>query len=678
MADPTQNENVPTYIRPKEFLYETPTPSVSNNSGGKPVRFECPTCSKKFTEFGESVCPDDGSALEVIDTIIGTCFAGRYQILELLGRGGMSTVYKAEHLFMSKTVAVKILHSHLEVQSQTVRRFQQEAKAAGALSHPSIVSVRDFGLTEDGRMFLIMDCVEGKSLAAEIKERGTIPVAELVSWILDILDGLEHAHSKGVVHRDLKPGNIVLSEDKDGVKKPKIVDFGIAKLTSGVDDQHLTSTGEIFGSPLYMSPEQCSGQMLDGRSDVYSMGCVMYEALTGEAPFVGDSALLTMNMQLSSVPESMRTKKHDIPIWLNEIVLKALEKNPKDRIQSAHSFKEALIEGQSQGTSAKLTGYHALVARTARRSKKVLRTLQLHTLTAVATVSILAIIFGVAYQINDSFRKTIDYPIRSLLFSFHFERAAHLLTAGKCAEAVSEFDTAYKNANTRKQKISTLDKMAEAYDGSGEYLKADEVRKTKLKVRKEMFAEGVGLSEEEFTSSKVRLYQMPDPKNSEQAVYQSYLLHHEGSAALKQGDFELANKLFSKAVLYREKWVPEDRIPIVDLRVMIGTANAMNGKVEEAERQWTAADEFMKRYHLPLNSAYVFIPQNLARVQQLKKNNAQAKKLFSQGLDSAKQLKDPKLLKRAYEEYLGFLRATKDRQDLAAIESEYNARYSNR
>ncbi|CAN5319740.1 hypothetical protein BH10CYA1_BH10CYA1_29210 [soil metagenome] len=268
------------------------------------------------------------------DDILG----GRYRVISLLGRGGMGVVYKVEQIFLGKELALKTIDRHL-MSDITVRRFKAEARAAFAVDHPNIVSVHDFGLFEDETPFLVMEIVQGETLSDRLK-RGTLSVEEAIPIYIQVCFGLAHAHESGVVHRDIKPSNIMLLTDvPEGIETGvKILDFGIAKLaqSEGGEVQALTRTGEIFGSPLYMSPEQCSGGKVDHRADVYSLGCVIFESMTGTPPFIGENALLTMMMHQTAPIPTLKEGSlgAEFPPELERVVSLMLAKNPDDRYQN--------------------------------------------------------------------------------------------------------------------------------------------------------------------------------------------------------------------------------------------------------------------------------------------------------------------------------------------------------
>ncbi|HEY9787814.1 MAG TPA: protein kinase [Candidatus Obscuribacterales bacterium] len=276
----------------------------------------------------------------------GTRLDERYVIECPLGEGGMSIVYQARHLLMGKKVALKMLRNRLAKDSLAVRRFQHEAKAAGALTHPNLVSIFDFGITRQGRPYLVMDFVDGLSLEDYMSREETVDVGRCLKIFAQVCDALWAAHEKGVLHRDLKPSNIMLIENADGSDLVKLLDFGIAKCLDEEMNPRLTQTGELFGTPLYMSPEHCRGLSVDARSDIYSLGCVIYETISGEPPFTGESLLDVLNKQVNDAPSRLPLLKPGkiIPPALEQLIFKTLEKDPEKRPQTALELKKMLLE----------------------------------------------------------------------------------------------------------------------------------------------------------------------------------------------------------------------------------------------------------------------------------------------------------------------------------------------
>lgn len=262
----------------------------------------------------------------------------RYELSGVLGQGGASTVYKAKDLRLNSLVAIKVLHD--DPLGVGAARLQREAQTSAKLQSPNIARVFNFGQTDDGTAYMVMELVEGMSLDRLIKERGRIEYKEAISIFLQICNGLALAHKHDVVHRDLKPANIILSkENKQWLVK--ILDFGIAKVET---DQKLTSTGVLVGSPLYMAPEQATALDVDARTDIYSFGCMMFELLTGVPPIRGNTALETLTMHKSQAPPLVSDMVSDVPPALVQLVDQCLRKRPEDRPQSIDELHNKLDE----------------------------------------------------------------------------------------------------------------------------------------------------------------------------------------------------------------------------------------------------------------------------------------------------------------------------------------------
>lgn len=297
----------------------------------------CPTCERSF-EAGET-CPTDGERLVRIvrppDTMIGRVLDGRYTILEKIGFGGMGAVYRARQHSVEREVAVKVIHSNLAGEPEVVKRFLREAKLASKLAHPGAVAVLDFGQTEDGVFFLVMELIAGRTLDVVFQELGTFDARRLVRVAVQICDVLEAAHGLSIIHRDLKPSNIiVLSSGRDLVK---VLDFGLAK--SLEHDAHTTNVdGGVCGTPAFMAPERALGQPCDGRSDLYSLGCILYLLGSGKLPFSQGTPHQLMQSQVFDAPPLMT----GVPLALAEVIDRLLAKDPAQRYQSAAELRDAL------------------------------------------------------------------------------------------------------------------------------------------------------------------------------------------------------------------------------------------------------------------------------------------------------------------------------------------------
>jgi eukaryotic-like serine/threonine-protein kinase len=268
----------------------------------------------------------------------GVVIDHRFEIISFLGSGSMSSVYKAKHLLMDRLVALKFLHEDLATDGNAMERFRRECRAVSVLQHPNIVNAYGSGVF--GRLpYFAMEYLEGLSLAALLRQKQRLTFDEAKPIFSQILAGLAHAHEKGIIHRDLKPSNVMIFGPENQVK---LLDFGIAKILpeSGMTVETITNTGCVFGTALYMSPEQCRGARPDARSDVYAMGCLMYEVLDGNPPLEGDTPYATVAKHLNEPPR----ESEYITGNLRSVILAALEKDPRRRLQSAAELKEALSD----------------------------------------------------------------------------------------------------------------------------------------------------------------------------------------------------------------------------------------------------------------------------------------------------------------------------------------------
>jgi serine/threonine protein kinase len=329
------------------------------------------------------------------DSLVGTILAGKYEIEKRLGKGGMSVVYKALHKWMKKRVAVKMLLPERLHSSANVARFQQEARAAGALSHPNLMTVYDLGVTPEGVPYLAMEYVEGTGLSELIQAHALDEPQRCLDIFIQACQGLGAAHDHGIVHRDIKPSNVMVATTPEGKDLVKIVDFGIAKLlpTEGEEALKLTQTGESFGSPLYMSPEQCLARPQDARSDIYSMGCLMYEVLTGRPPLAGTSTLETMNLHINQLPPGLADTGLDSQLrqQLEAVLFKALAKEPERRYQNMRELIDALEVVRARPRAGILTSLKSLwEIRTLRRVPQGRRSLAVVGLS-VAVVILVAL-----------------------------------------------------------------------------------------------------------------------------------------------------------------------------------------------------------------------------------------------------------------------------------------------
>ncbi|HJV05434.1 MAG TPA: protein kinase, partial [Actinomycetota bacterium] len=259
----------------------------------------------------------------------------RYEVRSTLGRGGMAQVYRATDRVLGRTVAVKVLSRRFSEDRRFVARFRREAQASAGLNHPHVVSVFDTG-SHDGVHYIVMEYVEGETLGAILAREGPLPLDRAARIAADVAEALESAHRQGLVHRDVKPGNVMI--DRQG--RVKVVDFGIARAAA---DDTLTQTGTVLGTASYLSPEQARGDRVDARSDVYSLGCVLYEMVTGRTPFAADSSVAMAFRHVNEEPRPPSELRPEVPAELDAVVMRALEKEPDHRFRSAAEMRGALL-----------------------------------------------------------------------------------------------------------------------------------------------------------------------------------------------------------------------------------------------------------------------------------------------------------------------------------------------
>jgi serine/threonine protein kinase len=310
----------------------------------------CSTCHKTYpTDY--NVCPGDQTALQSAHELQpGMIIRNKYEILDRIGVGGMGVVYRARHLTFNEMCAIKIVNDGIAGDTNFLQRFQKEAVVTRKLRHPNAVRVDDFDYTEDGRPFIVMELVQGKNIGEILQEEGPFRVPRAVRIATQVARALGVAHKLGVVHRDIKPGNILLTTDEQGQETAKVLDFGIAKLREVAGDANagMTMTGMVVGTPLYMSPEQFmgkkAGEEIDGRTDLYSLGVVLYQMVTAQLPFEGDTlySLMMQHVEGTVRPPHELVPELHIPESLSRVILKSIDKAREQRFQTAEEFIVAL------------------------------------------------------------------------------------------------------------------------------------------------------------------------------------------------------------------------------------------------------------------------------------------------------------------------------------------------
>ena len=305
----------------------------------------CPQCGQTY-DFEQRFCPRDGSTLRAPagSNLVGSVLADRYHIVRRIGEGGMGQVYLAEHVKMRRRSAVKVLHQGMVNDPDAIARFNREASNASQIQHPNVAAIYDFGETDDGLIYLAMEFIDGEPLRKVIERQGALTAAQAADITRQVADALDAAHEMGIVHRDLKPDNIMIARGRNGEDVAKVVDFGIAKATTG-DDQKVTRTGLAIGTPEYMSPEQLSGDALDNRTDIYSLGLVAFNMLTGQLPFPAVSSREAMIARLTERPRTLAEIKDDVawPAELQTVMDRALASHPQERYARAGDFGRGLV-----------------------------------------------------------------------------------------------------------------------------------------------------------------------------------------------------------------------------------------------------------------------------------------------------------------------------------------------
>ena len=314
------------------------------------------TCSSCRLEFsGEALfCPNCGTAKARNfdgDPLLGTRVGERFLIIERLGHGASGTIYRAEHVTLRRKVAVKVLHHELSRDDLAIERFRREATTVGEIDNDHIVEIYDFGRIDDGRLYLAMELLEGETLDAVLRRERQLPIDKTVDVLIQLAEALIEAHAMGYIHRDLRPRNIYLAMRRGRANFVKLLDFGLAKLVEQEGEAASTSLGMTFGEPKYMSPEQARGDPVDRRADIYSLGCIAYEMLTGEPPFTGGRVFDVLSRHVDTPHTKVEERRPGVPDWLGTAVDCMLAKAANDRFTTVFRLVEALRQGSQTGAT---------------------------------------------------------------------------------------------------------------------------------------------------------------------------------------------------------------------------------------------------------------------------------------------------------------------------------------
>lgn len=306
----------------------------------------CMSCGREYPDLPSgSRCPADGAKLLPIGEtpMLGQILEGRFELTEFVGNGGVGDVYKARDLTLNSWAAVKFLNDRTLHNESFVRRLSREAEVLAQLDHPNVVKFLGSGASESGMPFVAMSFEEGVSLEDVLSETGALPLSEAIPIFVQVCDALSHAHSRGIIHRDLTPRNIMIARSAAG-PEAKLIDFGLSKWVPRIQRSktRLTNTGLVCGTPSYMSPEQCTGRAIDERSDIYSMGCILYETLTGVPPFIGVGVADTLRKQVQEEAPNIASLVPNLPAALTKLVNQCLQKKPEKRPRTAQEIKKVL------------------------------------------------------------------------------------------------------------------------------------------------------------------------------------------------------------------------------------------------------------------------------------------------------------------------------------------------
>src|SRR3954447_17018168 len=311
----------------------------------------CAGCQHAFAETA-LFCPNCGRPRvreAPADPLLGKLLGERFLVQDLIGQGGSGTIYRAEHVTLRRRVAIKVLHTELSRDDLAVERFRREATTVAEIDNEHIVEIHDFGRTPDGRLYMAMEVLEGETLDNVLLREKTLSVERVADVLIQVGEALMEAHAIGYIHRDLRPRNLYLAVRRGKANFVKLFDFGLAKLVETDASAASTSLGMTFGDPRYMSPEQARGDRIDRRADIYQLGCVAYEMLTGSPPFTGNRVFDILSKQVTEIPSPLPTRRPGVPLWMEASVAKMLAKDPENRFATTTRMVEALRRGLETG-----------------------------------------------------------------------------------------------------------------------------------------------------------------------------------------------------------------------------------------------------------------------------------------------------------------------------------------
>lgn len=581
--------------------------------------------------------------------VIGTVLRNRYRTVSYLGRGGMSNVYKALDSRTGRTVAVKVLHSELLSDETRVKRFFQEAKTYRNLRHRHIIKLFDFFTDEEDRHCIVMEYMEGKNLSETLDEKGKLTVRRAIKIFSEICDALSYAHKQGIVHRDLKPSNIALVEKGGDADYVKILDFGIAKLipsdTDTLTDLGLTQTGEIVGSPLYMSPEQCMAKPIDHRSDIYSFGCLMYEALTGQPPLIGGNVYETFHLQTHERPKPLAELRPEFKdgTQLESIIFKCMAKNPKHRFNSMQQVLDSLKQVGSYNPSGAVDkSIHAWkekqIRKHAERGKSV-------NPIIVATITAL-IIGGGAFAFKDKIVKFIEPAERRYHHAVEiYDRSMNKLQYDRAETASIE---ALNIADEEKSKLwlsPSLVRVIDLYRITGRFKAADRLYDKLEKLQKSQKKKVI--KGEKKILGKLRNLVLSGPTDQDdldRVEDYCYQLNDIASSYMDISLWDKARSLLKKTIRLSSEVLPEDNLVVINLidnLAIIDLKDNLSEKYDKVKENLEVAVRKRKKIAGRTSAGLFITLKALSEIELRLGNLDEAKKHAQEALNIARNTYQP-------------------------------------
>lgn len=570
------------------------------------------------------------------DPLVGTKLDSRYEIIELIGLGAWSRVYKAKQIALGRVVSVKVLQPHLAIDEKKWKRFEQEAKVSSSIKHPNIVNVFDYGLRP--QPFIVMEYLQGATLAHRIKRAGPVPVQEALELFTEISDALQAAHEKGLIHRDLKPANVMLAESQDGRTVAKLLDLGLAKLVDS-DSQtlvQLTTTGQVLGSPAYMSPEQCTEGKLDARSDIYSFGCLMYEALTAQRAFDADNAAECMRKHLLELPPAMSSIRGstEIPESLEGIVFRALAVEPIERYQSVVDVRKdlsAVAEGKTQGLNYAKQEFGA-------RLSRLRRYLRQPKVQLACSLTALIVLLAFVFFLNRE-------ALVNAAWQYQYEQGKRLLTEQNYDKAEPKFKSALHLtkwfAKDDWRTTRTFAQLRNLYRAEGTTIMAKEyseriaaLGKANQKFDSELKAAALAQKAGHYTQAEHLLKNVIEQQRKlhDSTFALSFSLVRLGEVEKLAGDLAQSEKLFRESLSIREKVLDQENPLLTEAIEQLAEVCLSQARNTEAQELLEEVLKLKKKELGPLDPEVAAIQGRLADAYWGQSKFATAEQLYKEAL----------------------------------------------